>query len=136
MKGKITMKKVNEQSDKITINVNHVDLGKIDLLIDNGFFSNRSDFIRAAIRNELNKNGSYVEEKIEKKGFLVGIAKYNEDDFQKAIESNQLINLRFIGLFVIDSNVPLELVKQSVKKIDVKGTLIAPKEIKDYLNSL
>lgn len=136
MKGKITMKKVNEQSEKITINVNHVDLGKIDLLIDNGFFSNRSDFIRAAIRNELNKNGSYVEEKIEKKGFVVGIAKYNEDDFQKAIESNQLINLRFIGLFVIDSNVPLELVKQSVKKIDVKGTLIAPKEIKDYLNSL
>lgn len=136
MKGKITMKKVNEQSEKITINVNHIDLGKIDLLIDNGFFSNRSDFIRAAIRNELNKNGSYVEEKIEKKGFLVGIAKYNEDDFQKAIESNQLINLRIIGLFVIDSNVPLELVKQSVKKIDVKGTLIAPKEIKDYLNSL
>lgn len=136
MKGKITMKKVNEQSEKITINVNHVDLGKIDLLIDNGFFSNRSDFIRAAIRNELNKNGSYVEDKIEKKGFVVGIAKYNEDDFQKAIESNQLINLRFIGLFVIDSNVPLELVKQSVKKIDVKGTLIAPKEIKDYLNSL
>lgn len=136
MKGKIAMKKVNEQSEKITINVNHVDLGKIDLLIDNGFFSNRSDFIRAAIRNELNKNGSYVEEKIEKKGFVVGIAKYNEDDFQKAIESNQLINLRFIGLFVIDSNVPLELVKQSVKKIDVKGTLIAPKEIKDYLNSL
>lgn len=130
------MKKVNEQSEKITINVNHVDLGKIDLLIDNGFFSNRSDFIRAAIRNELNKNGSYVEDKIEKKGFVVGIAKYNEDDFQKAIESNQLINLRFIGLFVIDSNVPLELVKQSVKKIDVKGTLIAPKEIKDYLNSL
>lgn len=136
MKGKITMKKVNEQSEKITINVNHVDLGKIDLLIDNGFFSNRSDFIRAAIRNELNKNGSYVEDKIEKKGFVVGIVKYNEDDFQKAIESNQLINLRFIGLFVIDSNVPLELVKQSVKKIDVKGTLIAPKEIKDYLNSL
>lgn len=136
MKGKITMKKVNEQSEKITINVNHVDLGKIDLLIDNGFFSNRSDFIRAAIRNELNKNGSYVEDKIEKKGFVVGIAKYNENDFQKAIESNQLINLRFIGLFVIDSNVPLELVKQSVKKIDVKGTLIAPKEIKDYLNSL
>lgn len=136
MKGKITMKKVNEQSEKITINVNHVDLGKIDLLIDNGFFSNRSDFIRAAIRNELNKNGSYVEDKIEKKGFVVGIVKYNENDFQKAIESNQLINLRFIGLFVIDSNVPLELVKQSVKKIDVKGTLIAPKEIKDYLNSL
>lgn len=136
MKGKITMKKVNEQSEKITINVNHVDLGKIDLLIDNGFFSNRSDFIRAAIRNELNKNGSYVEDKIEKKGFVVGIVKYNENDFQKAIESNQLINLRFIGLFVIDSNVPLELVKQSVKKIDVKGTLIAPKEIKNYLNSL
>ena len=111
-------------------------MGKIDLLIDNGFFSNRSDFIRAAIRNELNKNGSYVEDKIEKKGFVVGIVKYNENDFQKAIESNQLINLRFIGLFVIDSNVPLELVKQSVKKIDVKGTLIAPKEIKDYLNSL
>ncbi len=130
------MKKVNEQSEKITINVNHVDLGKIDLLIDNGFFSNRSDFIRAAIRNELNKNGSYVEDKIEKKGFVVGIVKYNENDFQKAIESNQLINLRFIGLFVIDSNVPLELVKQSVKKIDVKGTLIAPKEIKNYLNSL
>lgn len=130
------MKKINEQSEKITINVNHVDLGKIDLLVDNGFFSNRSDFIRTAIRNELNKNDTYVEEKIEKNGFLVGIIKYYEEDFKKTIESNQLLNLKIVGLVVIDSKVSLELVKKSVKKIDVKGTLIAPKEIKDYLNSL
>lgn len=130
------MKKINENSEKITINVNHVDLGKIDLLVDNGFFSNRSDFIRTAIRNELNKKEAYVEEKIDKNGFVLGIVKYSVEDFEKAIETNQLFNYTIIGLVIIDSKVSLDMVKQSVKKLDVKGTLIASKEIKDYLKDL
>lgn len=130
------LKKINENSEKITINVNHIDLGKIDLLVDNGFFSNRSDFIRTAIRNELNKKEAYVEEKIDKNGFILGIVKYSVEDFKKAIETNQLFNYTIIGLVIIDSKVSLDMVKQSVKKLDVKGTLIASKEIKDYLKDL
>jgi Arc/MetJ-type ribon-helix-helix transcriptional regulator len=134
--GERVLKKINENSEKITINVNHIDLGKIDLLVDNGFFSNRSDFIRTAIRNELNKKEAYVEEKIDKNGFVLGIVKYSVEDFEKAIETNQLFNYTIIGLVIIDSKVSLDMVKQSVKKLDVKGTLIASKEIKDYLKDL
>lgn len=130
------MKKINKQTEKITINVNHVDLGKIDLLVDNGFFSNRSDFIRTSIRNELNKNEAYVEEKIEKTSSLVGIIKYDVDDFEKAIKNNELYNMTLIGLVIIESDVPLDLFKQAVKKMDVKGTLFAPKEIKNYLKNM
>ncbi|PRY83593.1 CopG family transcriptional regulator [Alkalibacterium olivapovliticus] len=125
-------KKVNEQTEKLTINVNHVDLGKIDLLIENGFFSNRSDFIRTSIRNELNKNDKYLEEKIVSQSFVLGIAKYHKSDFEAYLKDNKLMEMKYIGLLWIDQEVSLEIMKQTVKSINVKGTVIASKEIKDY----
>lgn len=137
MKGGTTLNKViNEQTEKMTINVNHIDLGKIDILVENSFFTNRSDFIRTAIRNELSKNEPFISKTIEKKEFAIGIAYLEADDFKNAIQNNQILTLNYIGLLVIKQNVTLEMIKKSVKKIDVKGTLIAPKEIKNYLKNL
>ncbi|WP_343753715.1 hypothetical protein [Alkalibacterium iburiense] len=127
---------INEQTEKMTLNVNHIDLGKIDILVENGFFSNRSDFIRAAIRDELSKNESFINTTIEKKEFAIGIAYFGAEDFEKAIEDNHILDVNYIGLLVIKKDVTLEMIKKSVKRMNVKGTLIAPKEIKDYLKSI
>lgn len=129
-------KVINEQTEKMTINVNHIDLGKIDILVENSFFTNRSDFIRTAIRNELSKNEAFINKTIEKKEFAIGIAYFDADDFKKVIENNQILDLKYIGLLVIKEDVTLEMIKKSVKRIDIKGTLIAPKEIKNYLKNL
>jgi Arc/MetJ-type ribon-helix-helix transcriptional regulator len=125
-------RKVNEQTEKLTVNINHVDLGKVDLLVENGFFTNRSDFIRAAVRNELSKNEKYLEEKIIHKKYVLGIVKYNRSDFESYLEKNELVELKYIGLFWISDDITLDLMKKTVKSIDVKGTVIAPKEIKEY----
>lgn len=125
-------RKVNEQTEKLTINVNHVDLGKIDLLVENGFFSNRSDFIRTAVRNELQKNDTFLEDKIVKNSYVIGIAKYDAADFEKYIEKNQLIEMKHIGLFWLSNDVTLDLMKRAVQSLDVKGTVIASKDIKEY----
>lgn len=129
-------KSINEQTEKMTINVNHIDLGKIDILVENSFFSNRSDFVRTAIRNELSKNEAFISKTIEKKEFAIGIAYFEADDFKKAIQNNQVLDLNYIGLVVIKQDVSLDIIKKSVKRMDVKGTLIATKEIKNYLKNL
>jgi Ribbon-Helix-Helix transcriptional regulator family len=47
-------------SEKITINLGFVDLGRVDLMVREGFYSNRADFIRTAIRNQLERQDDAI----------------------------------------------------------------------------
>lgn len=127
-------RKINEQTEKITINVTHVDLGKIDLLVDNGMFTNRSDFIRTAIRDGLTKNEKVINEKIERDSFVIGIVKMDAEHFERYKKANEYLNIKWIGLIILDKDVTLDLLKETVKTFEVKGTIICNKEIKEYFN--
>lgn len=127
-------KQINENTEKLTININHVDLGKIDLLVDNGFYTNRTDFIRNAIRESLSKHGDYVEKLIEKSSSFIGVIKLSNQDLLRYEEKKEKHNIKVIGLLVIDQNIDFELLKKTVSTIKAKGTIIADKKIREYYN--
>lgn len=125
-------KKVNENTEKLTININHVDLGKIDILVENGFYTNRTDFIRNAIRKNLSEYDNYVEDIIEKNSYYLGIFKIGNSELNKYEKDNIKHNIKVVGLLVISKDIDIELLKKTVSSIKIMGTVICDKNIKEY----
>jgi Arc/MetJ-type ribon-helix-helix transcriptional regulator len=120
-------------TEKITINMNAVELGKIDLLVEQGHYSNRTDFIRSAIRSQLDKHTLDVQNSVTRDSYAVGAIIYNRKDFEKYKARNEKIKIRMIGLFVISEDSPVELVIEVVESIRVLGIFQASSELKDAL---
>ena len=121
------------ETEKITINVGAVDLGKIDLLVEHGHYSNRTDFIRSAIRSQLDKHTLDVQNSVTRDSYAVGAIIYNRKDFEKYKARNEKVKIRMIGLFVISEDSPVELVTEVVESIRVLGIFQASSELKDAL---
>ena len=121
------------ETEKITINVGAVDLGKIDLLVEHGHYSNRTDFIRSAIRSQLDKHTLDVQNSVTRDSYAVGAIIYNRKDFEKYKARNEKVKIRMIGLFVISEDSPVELVIEVVESIRVLGIFQASSELKDAL---
>ncbi|MBG9980930.1 CopG family transcriptional regulator [Facklamia sp. DSM 111018] len=130
------MQRYNQQTDKLTININHIDLAKIDLLVEQGFYSNRTDFIRAGIRRELHQHEEFVEKKILVSESSIGIYTLKKDKLERIKRNNEKIDLEHFGLLIISEDVSLELFADTINSVDYKGTLIASKNIKDFINQL
>lgn len=120
-------------TEKITINVGAVDLGKIDLLVEQGHYSNRTDFIRSAIRSQLDKHTLDVQNSVTRDSYAVGAIVYNRKDFEKYKARNEKVKIRMIGLFIISEDSPVELVTEVVESIRVLGIFQASSELKDAL---
>ena len=89
------------ESEKITINMNVVDLGKVDLLVDQGFYSNRTDFIRTSIRSQLDTHAEEVKEIVIRKSYIVGVVNYGRKELEKLRDSGTMIDVKVAGLLVI-----------------------------------
>ena len=63
------------ETEKITINMSVVDLGKVDLLVQEGFYQNRTDFIRTAIRSQLDKHQTEMKDAVVRNAYGMGILK-------------------------------------------------------------
>lgn len=125
-------------TEKITINLNVTDLGYIDLLVDEGFYSNRTDLIKTAIRNQINAHSSEVKDLVHRKkevygyGFGIGVLGLSKKRLEEAIEKNEKINMVVVGMLFIPSNVTLELMKEAIAAIKVYGSVRCSKEIKEH----
>lgn len=93
-------------SEKITLNLGHVDLGRIDLLVQEGFYSNRSDFIRTAIRNQLDSHGEVVARSIERHMMELGLRDYSRAELEAMREAGEVLHVRVVGLARIAPDVP------------------------------
>ena len=124
------------ESEKITINMNVVDLGKVDLLVDQGFYSNRTDFIRTSIRSQLDTHADEVKEIVIRKSYIVGVVNYGRKELEKLRDSGTMIDVKVAGLLVIADNVDAELVKQTMASVQVKGVLKANAEVKSAIQEL
>lgn len=124
------------ESEKITINMNVVDLGKVDLLVDQGFYSNRTDFIRTSIRHQLETHSEEVKEIVVRKSYVVGVVKYGRKELEKLRDSGAMIDVKVAGLLVIDEDVDAELVKQTLTSVQVRGVLKANAEVKSAILEL
>lgn len=124
------------ESEKMTINMNVVDLGKVDLLVEQGFYSNRTDFIRTAIRSQLEAHSDEVKEIVIRKSYVVGVVRYGRKELEKLRDSRTKIDVKVVGLLVFAEDVDAELVKQTVSSAQIRGVLKANAEVKLAIQAL
>ncbi|OYW61213.1 MAG: CopG family transcriptional regulator, partial [Rhizobiales bacterium 12-68-15] len=107
------------ESEKITVNLGHVDLGQIDLLVDERFYSNRTDFIRTAIRNQLERHNDAVKRAVEVRRLELGLRHYRRSDLEAARAAGQTLHIQVLGLAVIDPDVSPDLARETISSIRV-----------------
>lgn len=120
-------------SEKITINLGFVDLGQIDLLVAEGFYGNRSDFIRTAIRNHLASHADAVKHVVARKMFVLGLQHLDAESLHAVQAAHQTLEIRVLGLVTIADDVTPELALATIASIDVLGALHASPEVKAAL---
>ena len=120
-------------TEKITINLGYVDLGRIDLLVQEGFFSNRTDFIRTAIRNQLNSQSEEVSRSIDRHTLEVGLLELGVVELVAARAAGEMLHVKVVGLVRIASDVTPELALQTIGSLTVLGALQASPAIKAAL---
>ena len=123
-------------SEKITINLGFVDLGQVDLLVAEGFYGNRSDFIRTAIRNQLGSHSDAVKQAVARKTLALGLQHFSADDLRAIQAAKQKLRIRVLGLASIAQDVTPELALATIESIDVLGALQASAEVKAALATL
>jgi Arc/MetJ-type ribon-helix-helix transcriptional regulator len=120
-------------TEKITINLGYVDLGHIDLMVQEGFYSNRTDFIRTAIRNQLERHADAVKRSVAHKSLDLGLRHYSRDDLQAARAAGQMLHIHVLGLASIADDVTPELARATIGSIVVLGALRASPALKAAL---
>ena len=123
-------------SEKITINLGFVDLGQIDLLVAEGFYGNRTDLIRTAIRNQLAGHAEVVKQAVARKTLVLGLQHFSADDLRAVKASGQKLRIRVLGLATIADDVSPELALQTIESIAVLGALHTSAAVKNALSTL
>ena len=120
-------------SEKITINLGYVDLGHIDLLVQEGFYSNRTDFIRTAIRNQIERHADVVRQAVTRKSVDLGLRHFSREDLEAVRDAGQLLDIRILGLATIAPDVTPELARAAIASLTVLGALHASAAVKAAL---
>jgi Arc/MetJ-type ribon-helix-helix transcriptional regulator len=123
------------ESEKITINLGFVDLGHIDLLVREGFYSNRSDLIRTAIRNQLASHAVEAKQSIGRQTLDLGLRHYSRADLEAVAAAGEKLSIKVLGLVTIASDVTPALALAAIQQITVLGALHASKDVKAALGS-
>jgi Arc/MetJ-type ribon-helix-helix transcriptional regulator len=121
--------------EKITINMGPVDLGQIDLLVREGFYQNRTDFIRTAIRNQLNTHAEAVKQTVVRKELVLGLQHYARRDLEAVRAAGEALDIRVLGLVSIADEVSPELALETIASLEILGTLRASPAVKTALAS-
>lgn len=121
------------ESEKITINLGYVDLGRIDVLVQEGFYSNRTDFIRTAIRNQLTAEAEAVKQSIDRHSLELGLRDYSRAELEALKAAGERLHIKVVGLARIASDVTPELALATIESITVLGALQASTELKSAL---
>jgi Arc/MetJ-type ribon-helix-helix transcriptional regulator len=124
-----------DKSEKITINIGLVDLGQIDLLVDEGFYANRTDFIRTAIRRQLETRATAVDDTVARRTLTLGSMHLSRRDLEELRAAGQTVELRVLGLATIADDVPPELAHATISVVEVLGAFRAPRAVKAALAS-
>lgn len=120
-------------TEKITVNIGIVDLGRIDLLVQEGFYASRADFIRTAIRNQLERQKSAVDSITTRKSMVIGTLSYNRHELEQKREENEMVNVKVIGMFILTDDISPQLALDSIQSVTVRGVFKAPEDVKEAL---
>ncbi len=125
--------KTGADTEKITINLGYVDLGQIDLLVQEGFYANRTDFIRTAIRHQLAAHAELVKQTVTRKTLELGLRHYTRQDLEAVKKAGERLTIQVVGLATIAADVTPELAAETIESITVLGVLQASPAIKAAL---
>ena len=129
----IELKARSSDTEKITINLGPVDLGQIDLLVQEGFYSNRTDLIRTAIRNQLSAHADVVRQTVARKQLVLGLQHFTRADLEAVQAAGQRLQVQVLGLATIAADVTPDLARQTIASITVLGALHASAAVKAAL---
>ena len=119
--------------EKITINIGCVDLGQIDLLVQEGFYSNRTDLIRTAIRNQLSAHGEEVRRTVARRTLVLGLQQFGRADLERALAAGQMLQIQVVGLARIANDVSPELARATIQSVEVLGAFHASEAVRNAL---
>lgn len=123
------------ETEKITVNLGPIDLGQVDLLVQEGFYSNRADFIRTAIRNQLQIHGEAVRQTVARRSLVLGLQHYSRADLEAVRDAGQRLQIQVLGLASIGDDVTPELATATIESVTVLGALHASAAVKRALAS-
>jgi Arc/MetJ-type ribon-helix-helix transcriptional regulator len=121
------------ETEKLTVNLGVVDLGQIDLLVQEGFYSNRTDLIRTAIRNQLSVHGDEVKRTVARRTLLLGLQHFSRADLERALAAGQMLQIQVVGLARIADDVPPELARATIQSVVVLGAFHASAAVRRAL---
>ena len=121
------------ETEKITINLGYVDLGHVDLMVQDGFYSNRTDFIRTAIRNQLERHADVVKQSTARKSLELGLRNYSREDLETAQRTGEMLYINVLGLASIAQDVTADLARATIASVSVLGALHATPAVKAAL---
>lgn len=132
MPGLETRPRVGE-TEKLTINLGVVDLGQIDLLVQEGFYSNRTDLIRTAIRNQLSVHVDEIKRTVARRTLALGLQDFSRSDLERALAAGQMLQIQVVGLARIAQDVSPELARATIQSVDVLGAFHASAAVRSAL---
>src|SRR3979409_345059 len=121
------------ETEKVTINLGYVDLGHVDLMVQDGFYSNRTDFIRTAIRNQLERHADVVKQSTTRNNLDLGLRNYSREDLEAARGAGEMLQINVLGLASIAQDVTPELARAAIASVSVLGALHASPAVKAAL---
>jgi Arc/MetJ-type ribon-helix-helix transcriptional regulator len=121
------------ESEKITVNLGYIDLGRIDLLVQEGFYSNRTDFIRTAIRTQLGAHSDVLKQSVARRSLVLGLQRYTRQELESLRAAGEQLHIQVLGLATIDDDVSAQLAAQTIASIVVLGALRATPAVKAAL---
>lgn len=121
------------ETEKITINMSAVDLGKVDLLVQEGLYSNRTDFIRTAIRNQLDKHTLEIQQSVTRHSYVIGVLVYDKADLEKRKLKGEKVELKVIGFLTLANDITPDLAREVIESIQCRGIFQASEAVKAAL---
>jgi Arc/MetJ-type ribon-helix-helix transcriptional regulator len=120
-------------TEKITLNISPVDLGRIDLLVEEGFYSTRSDFIRTAIRNQIDQHSEQVDHCVTRRAMVLGVCSYNQRELGKYLENGEHLSIQVVGVMRLADDVTPDMALKVIDEIKVLGSFQAPPKVRSAL---
>lgn len=121
-------------TEKVTVNLGYVDLGRIDLLVAEGFYTNRADFIRAAIRAQLSTHSADVARLIERRTLDLGLRDITRAELEAAQSAGEVLHIKVVGLARLAPDIPVDLARDTIGSLNVLGALQASPELRAALH--
>ncbi len=120
-------------SEKITVNLGFVDLGRVDLMVSDGFYANRADFIRTAVRNQLDRQEEAVRQSVARRQLKLGLSHFTARDLEAARDAGTPLHIQVLGLASIAGDVTPELARAAIASVQVLGAFQASPQVKAAL---